>query len=174
MGRRLDSNVVLIGMPGVGKSTVGVLLAKALSRDFVDTDVRIQLREGRMLQAIIDAEGIEAFQVLEERHVLNLMCQNTVIATGGSVVYSKPAMDHLRAGGFVIHLWLPLDVLEQRLVDTKSRGLVIGPGQTIEQLYHERLPLYRREADITVECNGMTQDQVVGQVLDMLKRHALQ
>lgn len=173
MGRRLDSNVVLIGMPGVGKSTVGVLLAKALSREFVDTDVRIQVREGRMLQEIIDSEGLDAFQALEERHVLNLMCQNTVVATGGSVVYSKPAMEHLRAGGFVIHLSLPLGVLEQRLVDTKSRGLVIGPGQTIEQLYHERMPLYERECDITMECEGMTQDEVVGQVLEALRRHVV-
>ena len=168
----LNSNIVLIGMPGVGKSTAGILLAKVLRRDFVDTDVQIQVRERRLLQDVIDTEGLDAFLAMEERHVLSMSCSNSVIATGGSVVYSQPAMDRLRAGGIAIHLWLPLPALEKRLVDTKSRGLAIAPGQTIAELYYERQPLYRRYADITVECDGLTHDQVVGRVLEEVRRHA--
>jgi shikimate kinase len=168
----LNSNIVLIGMPGAGKSTVGVLLAKVLRRDFVDTDVQIQVHERRLLQDVIDTEGLDAFLAMEERHVLALPCQNSVIATGGSVVYSQPAMDRLRARGTAIHLWLPLPALEKRLVDIKSRGLAIAPGQTIAELYYERQPLYRRYADITVECDGLTHDQVVGRVIEEVERHA--
>lgn len=168
----LNSNIILIGMPGVGKSTVGILMAKVLRRDFVDTDVQIQVRERRLLQDVIDKEGLDAFLAMEERHVLAMSCQNSVIATGGSVVYSQPAMDRLRNGGIAIYLWLPLPALEKRLVDIKSRGLVIAPGQSIAELYYERQPLYRRYAGITVECDGLTQDQVVGRVLEEVKRHA--
>ncbi|MCX5770535.1 MAG: shikimate kinase [Candidatus Hydrogenedentes bacterium] len=173
MATGLNSNIVLIGMPGVGKSTAGILLAKVLRRDFVDTDVQIQVRERRLLQDVIDTEGLDAFLAMEERHILAMSCRNSVIATGGSVVYSQPAMDHLRTGGIAIHLRLPLPALEKRLVDTKSRGLVITPGQSIAELYYERQPLYRRYADITVECNGLTHDQVVGRVLEEVKRQAL-
>lgn len=173
MATGLNSNIVLIGMPGVGKSTAGILLAKVLRRDFVDTDVQIQVRERRLLQDVIDTEGLDAFLAMEERHILAMSCRNSVIATGGSVVYSQPAMDHLRTGGIAIHLRLPLPALEKRLVDTKSRGLVIAPGQSIAELYYERQPLYRRYADITVECNGLTHDQVVGRVLEEVKRQAL-
>lgn len=163
------SNVVLIGMPGVGKSTIGVLLAKALSRDFVDTDVLIQVLEGRMLQRIIDTEGMDAFRALEERHVLAIDCRNSVVATGGSVVYSTPAMQHLRQGGLLVHLSLPLPLLEQRLTDIGSRGLVIDPGQTIADLYAERQPLYRHYADVTVECEGLNHENTVARVLEAIK-----
>lgn len=171
MATGLNRNIVLIGMPGVGKSTVGVLLAKVLGRDFVDTDVCIQVRERRSLQDVIDREGLDSFLALEERHVLAMSFHNSVIATGGSVVYSEPAMNRLRSGGIAIHLWLPLPALEKRLVDIKSRGLVIGPGQSIAGLYRERQPLYERYADITVKCDGLTHDQVVGRVIEEVRRH---
>jgi shikimate kinase len=159
------SNLVLIGMPGVGKSTVGVLLAKATRRDFVDTDVSIQAREGRRLQAILDADGREAFCRLEERYVLALDCRRHVIATGGSVVYSARAMEHLAADGRVIHLTLPLDKLDRRLTDMAWRGIVMAPGQTLAEVLREREPLYRRWADVTVPCEGRSADEVVAAVL---------
>jgi shikimate kinase len=169
-GRADERNIVLIGMPGVGKSTVGVLLAKALSRSFLDTDVLIQAREGRRLQDIIDSDGIDAFCRLEEKHVLGIECRGHVIATGGSVVYSEPAMKHLRAGGFIVHLDLPLGELKARLRNLDSRGVVMAPGQSIAELYEERLPLYRRYADATVQCAGLTHEEVVAAVVEALGR----
>lgn len=163
MGGR--SNLVLIGMPGVGKSTLGVLLARATGRDFLDTDVRLQALAGRSLQAILDADGLEAFRRLEERVVLDLACCNTVIATGGSVVYSAAAMAHLRTGGLVVHLHLPLDLLRRRLADMATRGIVMAPGQSLESLFAEREPLYRAHADVTVDCTGLGHEAAVAAVL---------
>lgn len=157
-------NIVLIGMPGVGKSTVGVLLAKVTSRSFLDTDVLIQSRERRRLQNILDAEGTSAFRAMEERHILSLDCHGHVIATGGSVVYSDRAMAHLKAAGIVVHLALPLPLLVRRLTDLDSRGVVMGPRQTLRDLYEERRPLYEKYADVTVQCEGRTHEQVVDAV----------
>ena len=157
-------NIVLIGMPGVGKSTVGVLLAKALSMEFVDTDVLIQAAEGRRLQDLIDAEGLDPFLAREERHVCGLQAHNTVIATGGSVVYSDAAMRHLGQTGTVVYLTLPLDELDARITNMDARGVVIAPWQNLADLYHERLPLYEHFAQVTVNCAGLTQDQVVAQI----------
>jgi shikimate kinase len=157
-------NVVLIGMPGAGKSTVGVLLAKALSRAFVDTDVLIQVREGRRLQELLDALGPEGFEALEERHLLGLQCASSVIATGGSAIYSPRAMAHLKSGGTVIYLDLPLPQLRQRLGDAGTRGIVRRPGQTLEELEAERRPLYGRYADRTVPTLGLDHGQVVAAI----------
>jgi shikimate kinase len=161
----VDRNVVLIGMPGVGKSTVGVLLAKALSCSFIDTDVYIQAREGRRLQDIIDAEGLACFRDIEARHVLSLECRGYVIATGGSIVYSEPAMRHLKASGIVVHISLPLAPLLQRLTNLDSRGVVMAPGQTVASLFAERSPLYVRYADVTVGCLGLTHEQTVARIM---------
>ena len=163
-----DKNVVLIGMPGVGKSTVGVLLAKAMSRAFTDTDVHIQASEARRLQSIIDSDGAEAFEALEERYVLLLDCTGCVVATGGSVVYGARAMAHLRDMGVIVHLTLPLPLLEQRLTDLDSRGVVMAKDATLAALYNERMPLYARYADVTVDCTGVTHDQAVLKILDAL------
>ena len=161
-------NLVLVGMPGAGKSTVGVLLAKATWRGFVDTDVVIQAREGRRLQDILDSQGVEAFRQIEERHVLALAHRCCVVATGGSVVYSDRAMAHLKATGVAVHLHLPFDILERRLTNLDSRGVVILPGQSLRELFDKRQPLYERFADVTVECTGLGHDQVVAATMATL------
>lgn len=158
-------NIVLIGMPGAGKSTAGVLLAKRLSRDFVDTDVMIQAAEGRRLQEIIDTDGLDVFRRLEERQTLSLNCRGHVIATGGSAVYSRRAMEHLAEAGTIVHLELPLDALRKRLTDLDSRGVVMAPGETLGQLYEERMPLYRRWADVTVSCESLSHEEVVDAIV---------
>jgi shikimate kinase len=158
-------NIVLIGMPGAGKSTVGVLLAKRLRFAFLDTDILIQVREGRSLQDLIRVHGTEVFCRIEENHILSLVVDAHVIAPGGSVVYRPQAMAHLKANGTLIHLDISVERLKRRLDDVDARGVVIGPGQTIEGLYAERRPLYLRYADATVETDGLTPDQVVGRLL---------
>lgn len=163
-------NIVLIGMPGVGKSTVGVLLAKRLGFAFIDTDIYIQVREGRSLQAIIQAHGADEFCRLEEDHILSLAVSSHVIAPGGSVVYRPKAMAHLKANGVAIHLDIAVERLKRRLEDVDARGVVIAPGQTVAGLYLERLPLYLAYADATVLTDDRTPDQVVGAVLDSLER----
>ena len=159
------SNIVLIGMPGVGKSTVGVLLAKRLGMGFIDTDIHIQQREGISLQALIAAHGAEAFCRIEERHILSLALERYLIAPGGSVVYSQPAMVHLKTGGIVVHLDITAARLLRRLDDVDARGVVIAPGQTIAGLYAERRPLYLAYADATVATDGLTPEEVVCQVI---------
>ena len=159
-----ETNLVLIGMPGVGKSTVGVLLAKATSRDFLDTDVYVQAREGRNLQDIIDREGTRNFCRLEERHILSLTCRSTVIATGGSVVYHQAGMRHLASSGVIIHLTLDLPALERRLTNLGSRGVVMAPGQSLLQLFAEREPLYRKYAQYTIPCGTSTHEEIVAEI----------
>jgi shikimate kinase len=161
-------NVVLIGMPGVGKSTVGVLLAKATGRDFVDTDVWIQAREGAGLPELLARHGRAGFLALEERHVLALDAENAVIATGGSVVYGERAMAHLRARGTLVHLALPLEALAARLGSLAARGVVIDPGQDLAVLYADRMPLYRRFAERTVEAAGLGHEAVLVRLLEAL------
>lgn len=167
--RSKNKNIVLIGMPAVGKSTIGVLLAKAISRDFLDTDVYIQAREGRSLQEIIDREGLEEFCRIEERHILSLVCRGKVMATGGSVVYSQTAMDHLRSCGAVVHLTLDLPAIKKRLTNLDSRGVVMAPGKTLDLLYEERMPLYRRYANFTVSCPGKTHEEIVAEIIKRVK-----
>ena len=160
-----DKNIVLIGMPGVGKSTIGIILAKIMTRNFIDTDVYIQTRHGKKLQDIINEKGIKVFCKIEEDYVVSLSCKRTVIATGGSVVYSKKAMDYLKSSGILIHLYLPLDFLEERLKDFTERGVVMQQGQNLRQLYNERLPLYRQYADKTIDCRGRNHEQVISDIL---------
>jgi len=161
-------NIVLIGMPGVGKSTVGVLLAKALGRYFLDTDVFIQAIQGRSLQEIIDHDGLVEFCKIEEEYVLCMDLTNAVIATGGSVVYSEKAMQHLAAHGIVIHLDLSVDRIEQRIRNLPTRGVVIEKGQTIRSLYDQRQPLYRQYAHLTIDCTRKTHEQIVAAIIEML------
>lgn len=161
-------NIVLIGMPGVGKSTVGVLMAEWLGYSFLDTDIYIQAREGRKLQEIIDCEGLDGFCKIEEQAILVLSCEAHVISTGGSAVYSKRAMQHLKKNSTVCHLDMPSQQLKERLDNFKTRGIVMVPGQSIETLYRERHPLYMKYADITVDCTDMKPNEVIEKLLEHL------
>ena len=159
------SNIVLIGMPGCGKSTVGVVLAKALGYEFIDSDLKIQARERRLLCEIIEQEGLEGFRRIEEEVNASLDAEGAVIATGGSVIYGPRAMAHLREIGTVVYLKLPLPEVAERLGDLTRRGVSLRPGQTLEDLYRERTPLYEQYADITIEESGLEIRQVVAAVL---------
>lgn len=161
-------NIVLIGMPGAGKSTLGVLLAKELSRSFLDTDIHIQTREGRALQSILEEDGVDRFLRIEESHVLTLQLEGFVIATGGSVVYSSRAMGHLRSRGVIVLLELSLPLLLKRIQDMASRGIAMAPGQDLESLYHERKPLYESYADLRVSCDHKGHEQVLREILSRL------
>ena len=161
-------NVVLIGMPGVGKSTIGVLLAKQLGHSFLDTDILIQAAESKTLQQLIQKHGISGFCDLEEEYILSVSVKSHVIATGGSVVYGNAAMEHLKADSAVIHLDLSLDRLKKRLDDLDARGVAIAPGRELSDLYAERHPLYLKYADRTVETGMLTPDAVVRQIVAML------
>ena len=154
------NNIILIGMAGCGKSTVGVLLAKALGMGFLDTDLVIQRREGKKLQEIINGDGLEYFKRAEDAALLSVETDNTVIATGGSAVYYDDAMKHLKAGGRCVWLALPFDVIERRIRNIKTRGIAIAPGKTLRDVFEERQPLYERYADIRVDCAGSAEDNV--------------
>lgn len=154
-------NIVLIGMPGCGKSTVGVLLAKALGMAFVDTDVVFQAKEGRKLQRIIEEIGIDAFLAREEEAILSLSCDKTVIATGGSVVYGRRAMKHLHKDGVVVYIRLPYQEIERRLSNLATRGVTLREGQTLYDLYEERIPLYEKEADVVLDASSLQIEQTV-------------
>ena len=144
-------NVILIGMPASGKSTVGVVLAKMMGYDFVDTDLLIQRQGGCRLEEMIRKQGMQGFLETEERVCCAVNTVNTVIATGGSAVYSAEAMEHFRSIGTVIYLEVDLDTLKERLQDIHARGVVLRPDQTFEELYEERTLLYRKNADYTVQ-----------------------
>lgn len=152
----MKSNVVLIGMPGCGKSTCGVIAAKMLLKNFFDTDLLIQNIEGISLQDIIDNKGIEYFEKAEENAILDLDIQGTVIATGGSVVYSEKAMEHLRNLGVIVFLNLDYESMCKRINNLKTRGVVMRNGNTLEDMFNERLPLYQKWADITINCDNDT------------------
>ena len=154
-------NIVLIGMPGVGKSTLGVLLARQIGFHFLDTDLVIQAREGKLLRELIAEHGDDGFLQLEEEICAALEADRSVIATGGSLIYEPRAMAHLHELGTVVYLKLGYKPLARRLGDLKKRGVVLRPGQTLRMLYDERVPLYERYADVTVECNGQNTENCV-------------
>jgi len=157
---RTPSNLVLIGMPGSGKSTVGVILAKMTCRDFVDTDLLIQKSQNRPLQDIVDTDGYVMLRDIEEKVLLDLHVRNHVIATGGSAVYSDQAMAHLKSDGLVIFLDVDLQALEARIADFSTRGLAKRPDQSFTELFTERSGLYATYADITIPCSRLTQEEV--------------
>ena len=162
-------NLVLIGMPGAGKSTVGVILAKQTARAFVDTDVLIQTSQGRSLQAIIDRDGYTALRKTEEDTLLGLSIHNHVIATGGSAVYSERAMNRLKSDGILIFLDVGLAALVARVRDFSTRGLARRPEQSFTELFDERLTLYMKHADIVIKCDGMAQEQVCERIIEQVR-----
>lgn len=160
------SNIVLIGMPGSGKSTIGVLLAKRLGRYFLDTDVLIQVAHEKTLHELIAEQGMEAFCRIEQDYVTCIDIKNAVIATGGSVVYYESSMRSLKNNGVLVYLQLPLEKLNERLGDLDARGVVIDPGQTLEGLYEKRTPLYKYWADVTVNLSGLEHEASVEAILE--------
>ncbi len=166
--RRNTSNIVLIGMPGAGKSTVGVILAKRTSRDFVDTDVLIQTRHGRSLQDVMDTDGHMTLRKIEQEVILSMDLANHVIATGGSAVYSETAMAHLKRDGVAVYLDVSLDALTARIRDFDTRGIARAPKQTLRDLFEERCALYRKYADITIACGNQDQDEICSAICSRL------
>lgn len=162
---KMKKNLALIGMPAVGKSTVGVLLAKKMGYDFLDTDILIQAKEGKTLAEIIAGVGLEDFLEIEKTHLLSLDCTGHIIATGGSVVYKAEAMAHLARTSVIVYLAVDLDILKTRLSDVTARGVAITPGKDIDDLYKERTPLYDTYADLTIDCSTMTPEQVAAEVM---------
>ena len=162
------NNIVLIGMPASGKSTTGVILAKILRYAFLDTDLLLQESTGRGLQEMIDTDGIEAFNALEESVVLSVRAERTVIATGGSVVYSERAMEHLRAGGKVVYLKLGCEQIERRLDNILTRRVVMSPGQTLRDVYDERISLYEKYADVTADADTDSIERTAENIIKQL------
>jgi len=154
-------NIILIGMPGAGKSTVGVILAKTLGMEFIDTDILIQQQTGRRLQKILNEDGPDAFRQIEEGVILSLHPQNSVIATGGSVIWSRAAMEHLKSLGLVVYLEISFPGMEKRIRNITTRGIVLLPGQTLRTMYDSRAPLYEQYADITIPCSDKDVEAVV-------------
>lgn len=159
-------NIILIGMPGVGKSTAGVVLAKVLGYKFIDADLIIQQEEGRLLKDIIAKEGREGFLKIENRVNASIEAEQAVIATGGSVVYGAEAMAHLRSIGTVVYLKLSYETLEKRLHNIRGRGVVLKEGQTLRDLYLERVPLYEKYADITVDEGNRDVEETIARILE--------
>jgi shikimate kinase len=164
------SNIVLIGMPGSGKSTVGVILAKMMSRDFVDTDILIQISQGCSLQDIVDRRGHLGLREVEEELLLTLNCKNHVIATGGSAVYSPVSMTHLKGDGIIVFLDVDLPVLESRVKDVDTRGLAKRSDQSFADLFEERITLYRTYSDIRIKCGDMSQEEVAVCIIRELQK----
>ena len=165
-------NIVLIGMPGVGKSTVGVILAKVLGFQFVDADLVIQEKEGKLLREIIAEEGPDGFIAVENRINSEIEAHRSVIATGGSVVYGKEAMEHLRQIGTVIYLKLDYADIDRRLSDI-GRGVVLKDGQTLKDLYDERVVLYEKYADITIAEDGLNVEQTIEKIVAQIQKESL-
>ncbi len=160
----MRSNIILIGMPGSGKSTVGVVLAKKLGLGFMDSDLVIQERTGKLLYQLIEEHGEEGFILLENQINASIQAKDTVIATGGSAVYGQEAMAHFKDIGQVVYLQLPYEELEERLGDLYERGVVLKPGFTLRDLYEERMPLYEQYADLIIECSGKSIPQIIKEI----------
>ena len=169
----MKNNIVLIGMPGCGKSTIGVVLAKVLGYRFLDADLLIQEQEGRRLGQIIEEEGIQGFDRIENQVNASIQAERTVIATGGSVVYGREAMEHLGTIGTILYIKLPYEEIQKRLGDLNERGITIKDGQTLLDLYRERVPLYEKYAHLTVETDGLELRDSVKRIKEKLEEQAL-
>lgn len=164
-------NIILIGMPAVGKSTVGVVVAKRLGYKFIDTDLLIQEKEDKLLREIIAEKGVEGFLEVEDRVNASIDVKKTVVSPGGSVVYCENAMKHFKEIGTVIYLQASFETISKRLGNAKKRGVVLREGQTLEMLYNERVKLFEKYADITVCEDGLRLEETIGKVLDILEEN---
>lgn len=165
------NNIILIGMAGSGKSSVGVILAKKLGFDFLDTDLVLQRQENRLLWQILSDDGLDSFYRAEEKALLSVTAERTVIATGGSAIYYENAMKHLKELGIVVWLKLPYEEIERRINNLATRGVAMKEGMTLRDVFNEREPLYRKYADITIECAGTTErnaEQIIRAVKERL------
>lgn len=162
------NNIVLIGMSGAGKSTIGVLLAKAINKSFMDTDLLLQQKYHRLLHEIIHIEGIEVFKEYEEKMLVDINCENKVIATGGSVVYSHKGMKHLKTLGKVVYIKVDYENIAGRLKDIKTRGVVMAPGQSLKALYEERQPLYEEYADVILNVDYESVEETLLKLIQQL------
>ncbi|MBQ7944321.1 MAG: shikimate kinase [Lachnospiraceae bacterium] len=162
-------NIIFIGMPGVGKSTIGVVLAKNLGMSFMDSDLVIQEQEGHKLHELIEAYGIDGFLEIEDRVNASLNPVNTIIATGGSAVYCKNAMEHFRECGVICYLKLSYEGICDRLGDLGQRGVVLKEGQTLQDLYNERVPLYEKYAHVTIECENKNIREIVHEIAKLME-----
>lgn len=165
----MKSNIVLIGMPGAGKSTIGVILAKIIGYHFLDSDLVIQERENRLLHEIIASEGTEGFLEIENRINASLNVSRTIIATGGSVVYGREAMEHLKKIGSVVYLKADYETIQKRLGNLEKRGVALKEGQSLKDLYEERTRLYELYADVTVDEQGLGTEETIEAVLQKLQ-----
>lgn len=163
-------DIILIGMPGVGKSTIGVVLAKKLGFSFLDSDLLIQEREGRLLHEIIQQDGLEEFNRIEEEVNASIQQQNAVIATGGSAVYGQRAMEHLKKIGTIVYLKLPYEELVNRLGDLEERGVAMKKNQTLNQLMEERTPLYEKYSDVIIDCHEKQIREIVEEINQGINR----
>lgn len=170
----MGKNIIMIGMPGAGKSTIGVVLAKTMCYDFLDCDLAIQSAEGKPLSRILTDEGVEGFLRVEDRVLAGLdVPGDTVVATGGSAVYGENAMAHLKQGGVTVYLRLRYDQVASRLGDLHARGVALREGQDLRAAYTERCALYARYADVTVDCDGMTISQTLAAVQTALRAYGV-
>lgn len=158
-------NIVLIGMPGAGKSTLGVLLAKALGKNYVDTDILIQQNEGRLLQDIIDNDGINKFIALEEKTISKLHLRDCIIATGESVIYSEKAMHTLKQDGKTVYLHVSFEEIRKRITNITTRGILIKNGVGLKDVYEERVSLYMKYSDITIDCSNKDIEQCIRDII---------
>jgi shikimate kinase len=164
----MKTNLTLIGMPGVGKSTTGIILAKNLGLGFFDTDILIQINQQKRLQDILDSKGYLDLRKIEEQEILKINIENNVISTGGSAVYSQQAMTHLQSISKIIFLKADFEVLEKRINNFTTRGIAKAENQTFKELFKERQILYKRYADITIDCNVLIQDLATEKIIKIL------
>lgn len=161
-------NIILIGMPGAGKSTVGIVLAKALGYKFIDTDLVIQEDQGMVLQNIIEKYGNKGFNTIENNIISSIKTDKSVIATGGSAVYGTEAMNNLKSSGNILYLELPFNEIKKRLGNLEKRGVSIEKGQTLKTLYNERIPLYEKYSDLTIHCHKLQIREIINTIIKQL------
>ena len=166
----MKNNSVLIGMPGAGKSTVGVVLAKVVGHRFVDSDLVIQETYGKLLHELITEHGLDGFLEIENQVNAGLEMEKSIIATGGSVIYGKEAMEHLKEIGLVVYLKLSLESIADRLGDLQQRGVALKEGWGLKELYEERVPLYEKYADLVMDCEGKSIRQITEEIAEEFKK----